>query len=65
VLDEDYSTRQAKFTFEAQAGSSYELPVRLHRAGISVTGAEVTGDNLEIKFSKGAGYKTQTVTFTW
>jgi hypothetical protein len=65
VLDEDYAAREAKFTFEAQGGSSYELPIRLHRAGIAVTGAEVTGDNLQMKFPKGAGYQTQTVTFTW
>lgn len=65
VLDEDYSARQAKFTFEGQGGSSYELPVRLHRAGISVKGAQVSGDNLQMKFSEGAGYQTQTVTFTW
>ena len=65
VLDEDYSGRQARFTFEAQGGSNYELPIRLHRAGIAVKGAEVTGDNLQMKFPKGAGYQTQTVTFTW
>jgi hypothetical protein len=65
VLDEEYSGRQAKFTFEAQGGSSYELPVRLHRAGISVKGAEVTGDNLQLRFPEGAGYQTQTITFTW
>jgi hypothetical protein len=65
VLDEDYSGRQARFTFEAQGGSNYELPIRLHRAGIAVKGAEVTGDNLQLKFPKGAGYQIQTVTFTW
>jgi hypothetical protein len=65
VLDEVYSERQAKFTFEAQGGSSYELPVRLHRAGISVTGAAVTGDNLQLRFPNGTGYQTQTITFTW
>jgi glycogen debranching enzyme len=65
VLDEHYSAREAKFTFEAQGGSSYELPIRLHRAGIVVKGAEVTGDNLQLRFAAGAGYQTQTVTFTW
>jgi hypothetical protein len=65
VLDEDYSATHAKFTFEAQGGSSYELPVRLHRAGISVIGAEVTGDNLQLRFPEGSGYQTKTVTFTW
>jgi glycogen debranching enzyme len=65
VLDENYSGRQAKFTFEAQAASRYELPLRLHRAGISVSGAEITGDNLQLRFRDGAGYQTQAVTFTW
>jgi hypothetical protein len=65
VLGEDYSTREAKFTFAAQAGSSYELPVRLHRAGISVKGAEVSADNLRLRFAAGTGYQTQTVIFTW
>jgi hypothetical protein len=65
VLDENYSARQANFTFEAQAGSSYELPVRLHRAAVSVKGAEVTGDNLQMQFPKGSGYQIKTVTFTW
>ncbi|MGI8958834.1 MAG: amylo-alpha-1,6-glucosidase [Bryobacteraceae bacterium] len=65
VLNEDYSARQATFTFEALGGSRYELPIRLHRAGISVEGSEVTGDNLRLQFPDGPGYQTKTVTFTW
>ncbi|MGI9073519.1 MAG: amylo-alpha-1,6-glucosidase [Bryobacteraceae bacterium] len=65
VLDEKFSARQATFTFEALGGSSYELPVRLHRAGISVKGAQITGDNLQLRFPEGADYQTKTVTFTW
>jgi hypothetical protein len=65
VLDEEYSSRQAKLTFEAQGGSRYELPIRLHHAGTSVKGAEVSADNLRLRFPAGAGYQTQTVTFIW
>jgi hypothetical protein len=64
-LNEEFSATQATFTFEALGGSSYELPIRLHRVGVSVKGAQISGDNLQLQFPEGTGYQTKTVSFTW
>ena len=59
------AANQASFTFEAPAGSNYDLAVRLNRPNVSVTGAELAASKLHIRFPKGSGYQSQTVTFRW
>ena len=64
-LKEEFSPNHAVFTFAAQGGSTYELPVRINRSHVSVNGAELAGNKLHIRFPEGAGYRHQTVTFAW
>jgi hypothetical protein len=65
VLDEQMSARQAVVTFEAQAQSTYELPVRLNRAHVNVSGGNLANGKLHLEFPDGEGYQSKTVTFTW
>jgi len=65
VVDEQLAGHRAVFTFEARGGSSKELPLRLNRPGIKVSGAEMTERKLHIHFPDGTGYQTRTVTFEW
>ncbi len=65
VLNEEFSSRQARFTFEAPGGSSYQLPVRVNRANVSVNGGELAGNQLRLHFPEGAGYQAKTVVIAW
>ncbi len=65
VLNEQFSARQAVFTFEATGLSSYDLPIRLNRSHVTVKGAEVSQGKLHLQFPQGAGYQGKTVTFVW
>jgi len=65
VLDEQMGTRRASFTFAAQGGSVYDLPVRVNRSNPKVTGAEVKSDKLHLQFPPGQGYRQLAVTFIW
>ncbi len=65
VLDEQFSARQAVFHFEAQAQSTYDLPVRLNRTHITVSGADLSNGKLHLQFPGGHGYQGKSVTFTW
>ncbi len=65
VLDEQVSTHQAMFRFEAQARSEYDLPVRLNRSGVKVIGAEIRDGKLHLQFPDGTAYQGKTVTFSW
>ena len=65
VLDENAGEDRAVFTFAAQGGSAYDLPVRVNRSHPKVTGAEVRGNRLHVRFPLGDGYRQQTVTFVW
>jgi hypothetical protein len=65
VLDEHITARDATFTFAAQAGSIYDLPVRLNHIEPKVTGGELEGGKLHIQFPPGQGYQQQTVAFVW
>lgn len=65
VLDEQLSSHQAVFRFEAQAQSAYNLPVRLNRPNITASGAQLSNGKLHLEFPAGTGYQLKTVTFTW
>lgn len=65
VLDEQYSSRQAVIRFEAQAQSTYDLPVRLNRPHVTVSGGDLIGGKLHVEFPNGNGYQGKTVTFNW
>ncbi len=65
VLNEEFSAKQATFTFEAPGGLRYELPIRLNRSGIRVTGAQLSGNKIQLRFPEGSGYQTATVIFAW
>jgi len=65
VTAQSASTERAVFELEAPAGSTYELPLRLHRNGVRVSGAEVAGERLLVRFPAGNGRQTMAVTFTW
>jgi glycogen debranching enzyme len=65
ALDEEVTSRDARFTFEALGGSSYDLPVRLNRAHVNVEGAEMRNGSVHVEFPSGSGYEKKTVRFTW
>ena len=65
VIDEQLSARQAVFTFAAQGGSSFELPLRLNRSGVRVKNGEIVAGKLRVHFPDGTGYQSRTVTFVW
>ncbi len=51
--------------FEAPAGTEWQLPIRFNRTKVQVTGAEIAGGKLQLRFAGGAGYQRRSVTFTW
>jgi hypothetical protein len=65
ALDEEATDRGETFTFEALGGSSYDLPVRLNRAHVTVDGAEMRNGSIHLDFPGGSGYEKKTVRFAW
>ncbi|MDQ2711933.1 MAG: glycogen debranching protein, partial [Acidobacteriota bacterium] len=65
VLAQNHGAREASFTFSALGGSSYTLPIRLNRPGISAEGGELSAGKIRVHFPEGNGYQTRTVTFRW
>ncbi len=65
VLSERRAAGRLDLDFEAPAGSLYLLPVRLNKPGVRVTGAELSGDRLAIRFLGRAGRQRIAVTFLW
>ncbi|HEX6895237.1 MAG TPA: glycogen debranching protein [Bryobacteraceae bacterium] len=51
--------------FEAPSGSQSDIPARLNRNGVAVTGAALAGDRLHVQFPKGSGYQRRIVRFSW
>jgi glycogen debranching enzyme len=66
ALSEERSGQSAVFSFEAQAGASYDLPLLMNRTGVSVEGGQVSGGKLHLEFpGQDSGYVRKTVTFKW
>jgi glycogen debranching enzyme len=58
VLTEERSANRFIITMEAPGGSTYELPLRINRPGI-------TSDKQRVHFPAGPGYQREVVTLTW
>ena len=65
VLAEERSANRLTITMEAPGGSAYDLPLRINRPGLHVSGAEIAGDKLRVRFPAGSGYQREVVTLTW
>jgi hypothetical protein len=65
VLDERLSARDAVFELAAPGGSRLELPVRINRAGVTVTGAELADRVVRVTFPPGAGFQRTAISFRW
>ncbi|MBZ5624268.1 MAG: glycogen debranching protein, partial [Acidobacteriia bacterium] len=65
VVGEQREANRYELTLEAPGGSEYDLPVRLNRPGVRVSGAELAGSNLRVRFPAGDGYQPVSVAFTW
>jgi HSP20 family molecular chaperone IbpA len=50
---------------EAPGGSEVRLAVRVNRNGVKVSGAELAGTTMRVKFPAGDGYQRTSVVFTW
>jgi glycogen debranching enzyme len=65
VVGEQREANRYQLELEAPGGSECGLPVRLNRPGVQVSGAELAGSNLQVRFPAGDGYQHASVTFTW
>jgi glycogen debranching enzyme len=65
ILGEEIQNHRATFTLAAMAGSRFDLPVRVNRPGVRVSGGQLVNDHLHIIFPNGTGYQIQTITCTW
>jgi glycogen debranching enzyme len=65
VVGERREANRYELEFEAPGGSEHGLPVRFNRPGVRVSGAELTGPNLRVRFPAGDGYQRASVAFTW
>jgi glycogen debranching enzyme len=65
-LAENFGPLSASFSFEAQAGAVYDLPLRFRKGDDPVvSNAEIRGNKLHLQFPAGLGYVKKTVTFQW
>jgi hypothetical protein len=65
VLAEERSTNRLTITLEAPGGATHDLPLRINRPGLHVSGAEIAGDKLRVRFRPGSGYQREFVSLTW
>jgi len=65
VLNEQYATNRLTITMEAPGGSMYELPLRINRPGLRLSGAETEAGRVRVRFGPGTGYQQQTITLSW
>jgi hypothetical protein len=65
VLAEEHSANRLTLTMEAPGGSAHELPLRINRPGLHVSGVEITDEKLRVRFPAGPGYQREIVTLTW
>ena len=65
VTSESYAPERAVFELEAAAGSMVELRLRVHRNGLRVSGGEIAGEKLVVRFPAGSGRRNVTLAFTW
>ncbi len=65
VLDEQYAAHSLVLTVEAPGGTTHELPLRVNRSGLRLSGADTDGRTLRIRFRSGAGRQREVIRLTW
>jgi glycogen debranching enzyme len=65
AIDEKRGPLSVTFSFEAEAGTVYNLPLRLNHGDVVVSNAEINGNKLHLQFPSGHGYVKKTITFQW
>ena len=65
VLDEQYGGNQVELTLEGEGGSTHELPLRINRPGLKLSGADTNGHTLRIRFRPGTGRQRESVILRW
>jgi glycogen debranching enzyme len=67
VLEEQWKPRQLILRLEAQGGSNQKLFLRRNALTVHITvdGAVIDGESLDIKFPEGLGYQSRTVILNW
>jgi len=65
VLDEQFAPNRLTLTLEAPGGSVHDLPLRINRPGLKLSGAELAGDKLRVRFRQGTGYQQEVIMLTW
>ncbi|MBZ5593336.1 MAG: glycogen debranching protein [Acidobacteriia bacterium] len=65
VLDEQLAANRLTITLEAPGGSVHDLPLRINRPSLKLSGAELAGDKLRLRFRPGAGYQREVITLKW
>src|SRR5471030_1517088 len=67
VVGEQREANRYALELEAPGVSEHNLPVRFNRPGVrvSVSGAEMAGPNLRVRFPAGDGYRRVSVAFSW
>jgi hypothetical protein len=65
VLAEERFSNRLTITMEAPGGSTYELPLRINRPGLHVSGAEIADEKLRVRFPTGPGYQREVVRLSW
>ena len=65
MLDEEYAGNRLVLTVQAPGGSTHELPLRINRTGLRLSGAETDGHSLRIHFRPGVGYQREVITLSW
>ncbi len=65
VVSERQSQSGLELVFAAPGGSSFQLRVRLNNPGVRITGADLAGEVLSVRFPVGPGYQRARVEFAW
>jgi hypothetical protein len=65
AVGERRDANRYELALEAPGGSEYSLPVRLNRNGVRVSGADLAGSTMRVRFPAGDGYQRMSVVFTW
>ncbi len=65
AIGQQEGPRSAVFELGAESGSTLDLPIRLNRPNVKVTGAALVENRLRVRFEGPGTYRTQKVVFTW
>jgi HSP20 family molecular chaperone IbpA len=65
AVSERRDAHRYELELEAPGGSEVRLGVRINRNGVRVSGAELAGATMRVRFPAGDGYQRTSVVFTW